>query len=87
MINAPATLGRVIVSLEWVLEGRVRWENTQLCMVEKVFGGFSKTREKARSVFMLITVEVPDRVHVEEFVKESAAPPPLVSITGAGNVP
>lgn len=58
-----------------------------MCVIEKVFGGLSKTREKATSVFMLITVEICDRVHIEEFVKESAAPPPSVSITEADDVP
>jgi hypothetical protein len=54
-------------------------------MVNKPVRRLRKKRQKAVSVFTLMIVEDRDSFCVKEFVEESAAPPPLASITGKGD--
>ena len=61
--------------------------NVQLCMVKKFVGGLGETREKAVSVLALIIVEVCDRFHAEEFMKEPTSPPQSASIIKVEEAP
>lgn len=56
-------------------------------MVKKFVGGLGEAREKAVSVLALIIVEVCDRFHAEEFMKEPTSPPQSASIVKVEEAP